>query len=108
MNAFCLGSFSEHFRSVDLFSEHSFGRIFLFLLNFGQGPIREYFIYKLVPDLQTFATFRSFVQIQWNQRPLLRYDPLYPDNQHKYCLKALKFEFKQICIWIRLIVTWVL
>ena len=54
---------------------------FSFLFNFGQGLIHEYFIYKLVPDLQTFATFRSFVQMQRNQRPLLRYDLLYPDNQ---------------------------
>ena len=94
MNAFCLGSFTEHFRSVDLFSERSFGRIFLFLLFSGQGPMHEYFIYRLVHVLQTTSTFYSLVQIQQNQCPLLRYDPLYTVKQLKHIFESLKFEFQ--------------
>ena len=55
--------------------------------------------YSLAPDLQTFGTFYSFIQIQWNQRPLLRYDPLCQDNQIEHVFESLKFDFKQI--WIR-------
>ena len=65
---------------------------FFFLSNFVQGPIREYFIYTLIPNLQTFVTFHSFVQIQRNQRPLLRYDPLYPVKQLEHGFENLKFE----------------
>ena len=61
-----------------------------------QGPSCSCFIYKLVPDFQTITNFYSFVQIQRNQRPLLRYDLLYPVNQLKHVLKSLKFELDQI------------
>ena len=75
----------------------SIGFLF-FLSNFGKGPIREYYIYRLVPILYSITTSRPFVQIQRNQRPLLRYDPLYPVIQIKHVFESLKFEFKQICI----------
>ena len=81
---------------MDLFSERSFDRIFLFLLVFGQGPICDDFIYRLAPNLQTIATFQPFVQIQRNQRPLLRYDSLYPVKQLKHVFECLKFELDQI------------
>ena len=44
-------------------------------------------------------TFRSFVQIQRNQHPLLRYDLLYPVIQLKKNFETLKFELDQIWIW---------
>ena len=69
---------------------------FLLPFNFGHGPIYDDFIYRLVPDFQTITTFYSFVQIQRNQCPRLRYDPLYPDNQLKHVFVKLKFGFKQI------------
>ena len=52
------------------------------------------FIYSLAPAFQTSTTSRSFMQIQQNQLPLLRYDPLYPDNQLKHVFENLKFGFK--------------
>ena len=54
------------------------------------------FIYRLVPLFQTTTSFYSFVQIQRNQRPRLRYDPLYPVKQLKHVFENLKFVFKQI------------
>ena len=64
--------------------------VFSFSVNLGQGPIREDFIYRLVPDFQTSITFYSFVQIQRNQRPLLRYDLLYPVKQLKHVFESFK------------------
>ena len=64
------------------------------MLVFRQGPICDDFIYSLVPVLQTVITFYSFIQIQWNQRPLLRYDPLFPAKQLKHVFESLK-------IWIQ-------
>ena len=100
MNVFYLGSFSEHIRSIDLFSkrfrsvgfcsERSFDRIFLFLLVFGQGSICEYFIYSLVPGFQTSTSFTPVVQIQRNQRPRLRYNLLYPVKQLKHVFDKFK------------------
>ena len=43
-------------------------------------------------------TFYSLVQIQRNQRPLLRYDLLYPVIHLKHVFEILKFELDQICI----------
>ena len=54
------------------------------------------FIYILAPSFQTLTTFYSFVQIQRNQRPLLRYDPLYPVKQLKHVFEILVFELDQI------------
>ena len=56
------------------------------------------FIYNLAPGDQTLTTFYSFIQIQRNQRPLLRYDPLYLVKQLKHVFESLKFELDQICI----------
>ena len=67
-----------------------------FLFIFHQGPICEDFIYRLAHDLQTSTTFYSFIQIQRNQRPLLRYDPLYPVIQLKHVFEIFKFELDQI------------
>ena len=65
--------------------------LFFFLfLNFGQGPIREDFIYRLVPDFEMTITFYSLVQIQRNKRPLLRYEPLYPLIQLKHVFENFK------------------
>ena len=69
---------------------------FSFSVTFGQGPVCEYFIYRLAPGLQTLTTFRSFVQIRRNQCPLLRYDPIYPVIQLKDVSESLKFELDQI------------
>ena len=63
---------------------------FLFLFNFGQGPIREYFLCRSAPGFQTTITFYSLVQIQRNQRPRLRYDPLYPLIQLKRVFESFK------------------
>ena len=71
---------------------------FSFSFNSGQGPIHEYLIYRLAPGVQTVTTFCSLVQIQRNQRPLLRYDPLYPVIQLKRVFESLKFELKQFSI----------
>ena len=67
----------------------SIGFLF-FLSNFGKGPIREDFIYKLVPDFQMTITFYSLVQIQRNQRSRLRYDLLYPVTQLKHVFEKFK------------------
>ena len=77
----------------------------LAFLSRSQGPSSKYFSYKLAPNLQTLTTFCSFIQIQRNQRPLLCYDSLYPENQLKHVLQSLKFEFKQFLFELRLIVT---
>ena len=69
---------------------------FIFFLVSVQGPIREYFLYRLAPGFQTTTTFYSFVQIQRNQRPLLRYDLLYPVKQLKNVFEILNFELDQI------------
>ena len=90
MNARCLSLRSEPIRSLACGSERSFGRIFLFLFNFGQGPIRDKLIHSLVPVLQTLITFTPFVQIQRNQRSRLRYDLLYPVKQLKYVFEKFK------------------
>ena len=73
--------------------------IVFFLFNFSQGPIREYYIYSLAPDLKTITTFYSFIQIRRNPRPLLRYVSLYPVNQLEHVFENLKYDFKQIWIW---------
>ena len=58
MNVFCLGSFSERFRSLGYVSERSLDMIFsFFFLVFGQGAIHDEFSYRLVPLLQTITTF---------------------------------------------------
>ena len=54
------------------------------------------FIYRLAPIFQTTTAFQPFIQIQRNQRPLLRYDPLYPVIQLKHVFESLKFELDQI------------
>ena len=71
-------------------SERSLFSFSFFCLFFCQGPIYDDFIYSLVPVLQTVTTFCSFVQIQRNQRPLLRYDPLYPVKQLKHVFESFK------------------
>ena len=86
------------FRPLAFVSERSLFRVFLFLLIFSQGPIREYFIHRLAPGFQTTTTFCSLIQIQRNQCPLLRYDPLYPVIQLKHVSESLKFELDQILI----------
>ena len=97
MNVHCLTLHSERIRLLAFGNERSlFSFSFLFLLFFGQGPIREYFIHRLVPNFQTLTTFCPFIKIQRNQRPLLRYDLLYPVNQLKHVFESLKFELDQI------------
>ena len=70
--------------------------IFLFILVFSQGPIRDKFLHRLVPVLQMTTSFYSFIQIRRNQRPPLRYDLLYPVKQLKHVFESLKFELDQI------------
>ena len=70
--------------------------VFSFSVYLRQGPSCSYFIYKLVPDFQTFVTSRSLFQIQRNQHPLICFDPLYPDNQLKHVFESLKFEFQTV------------
>ena len=89
MNRFIRLVLLANVRSVEFF-------FFLFPFNFGQGPIREDFIYSLVLDFQTLTTFCSLVQIQRNQRSRLRYDLLYPVIQLKHVFEILKFELDQI------------
>ena len=93
MNVFCLVVPSERIRSLVLFSERSYFFCFCFR---GQGPRCNYLFYSLAPDFQTITTFCSFIQIQRNQRPLVRYDPLYPVKQHKHVFEILKFELDHI------------
>ena len=50
--------------------------------------------YRLALDFQTFVTFHSFVQIQRNQCPLLRYDLLYPDKQLKHVFENFKISIR--------------
>ena len=66
---------------------------FLFLARYLSTNI---FYHRLVPDLQTLATFCSFVQIQWNQRQNLHILPLFTNNL-EYGFDKLKFGFKKIC-----------
>ena len=80
---------------VSVANVRSIGFFFFFLI-FSQGPICDDFIYRLVPDFQTITTFYSFVQIQQNRRPLLRYDPLYPVKQLKHVFESLNFEFQTV------------
>ena len=56
------------------------------------------FLYRSAPGFQTITTFYSLVQIQRNQRPILRCDPLYPVIQLKHVFESLKFELDQIQI----------
>ena len=86
----------ENVRGLGLENERSLFSFFLFLFIFRQGLICDDFIYSLVPVLQTVTTFYSFVQIQRNQRPRLRYDPLYPVIQLTHVFEILKFELDQI------------
>ena len=83
-------------RWLGLENERSLFSPFLFLLVLRQGPICKYFICRLAPGFQMITTFYSFVQIQRNQRPRLRYAPLYPVKQLKHVFENLKFVFKQI------------
>ena len=64
--------------------------VFSFSVYLRQGPIHNYYFYRLVPDIATLVTFCSLVQIQRNQRPLLRYDPLYPVIQLKHVFEKFK------------------
>ena len=95
----------NNFCSLPIRNERSLGRVFFLLLDFGQGPIREYFIHKLAPNLQTLTTFYSFIQIQRNQRPLVRYDPLYPVINLKMFLKVLILNANSFVFELRLIIT---
>ena len=72
--------------------------VFTFSVYLRQGPICNYYFYRLVPDLATLVTFCSLVQIQRNQYPLHRYEPLYPVKQLKHVFEILKFELDQILI----------
>ena len=61
-----------------------------------RDPVANKFSYNLAPGFQMITTFCSFIQIERNQRPLLRYDPLYPEIQLKHVFEILKFELDQI------------
>ena len=81
-------------RWLGLENERSLFSPFLFLLVLRQGPIRKYFICRLTPGFQMTTSFYSFVQIQRNQRPRLRYDPLYPVKQLKHVFESFKICFQ--------------
>ena len=95
MNAPQIRSGVNGFRSLDSRSERSLFN-FPFLFNFCQGPIRSFIFYRLVPLFQTITTSCQFIQIQRNQRPLLRYDPLFPVKQLKHAFESIKIWIQQI------------
>ena len=58
-----LASGANEFVGLGSVSERSLDSFFLFIFNFGEGPIREYFIYRLDPDFQTSITFYSLSKL---------------------------------------------
>ena len=79
---------SERVRSLAFGSERSLFSFSFFFLISARDPSVIFF--SLAPGFQTLTTFTPFIEIQRNQRLLLRYDPLYPYNQLKHVFEIFK------------------